>query len=160
MSTTEINILYKVAITTREFEFGKDLFQQYVNSLGIDLSFQDFTTELTTINKQYNKPKGALLIAYNNKMPIGCVAIRELDTETAELKRMFVQPAFRKHKIGRTLLAMIIDIANELNYKKIRLDTLPAMTKAQNMYRAVGFFEIPSYRFNPIKGTVYMEKNI
>src|ERR1700712_4475925 len=102
--TININISYKIAHTDEEFEFGKTLFQQYANSLDIDLSFQDFTTELKTVNKQYNKPTGALLLAYNNNIAIGCAAIRKLDTETAELKRMFVQPEFRKHKIGQTLL--------------------------------------------------------
>lgn len=158
MKINQTNISYEVADTDLEFEYGKDLIQQYAYSLNIDLAFQDFATEIETINKQYNKPRGALLLAYNNKIPVGCVAIRELDTKTAELKRMFVQPAYRKHKIGQKLLELIIHIAKEFNYNKIRLDTLPTMTQAQNIYRAFGFYEIPSYRFNPINGTVYMEK--
>jgi ribosomal protein S18 acetylase RimI-like enzyme len=58
------------------------------------------------------------------------------------------------------LLDLIIEIAKELNYKSIRLDTLPTMTKAQNLYRSFGFSEIPSYRFNPVSGTVFMEKKL
>ncbi len=160
MKPTETNISFKVANTKEEFEFAKDLFQQYESSLNIDLSFQNFATELATMDIQYNQPRGALLLAYNNKLAIGCVAIRELDIETAELKRMFVQPEYRNHKVGKRLLELIIDIAKEFNYNKIRLDTLPGMIQAQSMYRAFGFYEIPSYRFNPFKGTVYMEKRI
>ena len=155
-----MDISYKIANTIREFENGKDLFQQYANSLNLDLSFQDFTKELETIDKQYNKPRGALLLAYNKKIAAGCVGIRELDIETAELKRMYVQAEYRGHQIGRKFLELSIDIAKELNYTKIRLDTLPGMTQAQNLYRTFGFYEIPSYRFNPIKGTVYMEKKL
>ena len=154
------DILFKIANTNKEFNDGKNLFQQYANSLNLDLDFQGFSTELETIGKQYYKPKGALILAYKNNIAIGCAGIRELDKNTAELKRMFVQTDYRKYKIGRKLLELAIDIAKELNYKTIRLDTLPTMIQAQNLYRSFGFYEIPSYRFNPIKGTVYMEKNL
>ena len=136
----------------------KNLFQQYADSLSIDLSFQDFTKELKTIDIQYNKPGGSLLLAYNEHIAVGCAGIRELDTDTAELKRMFVRTEYRRYKIGQKLLELSLDIAKVLNYSKIRLDTLPGMTQAQHLYRTSGFYEIPSYRFNPIKGTVYMEK--
>ena len=155
-----MDISYKVASTSPEFEDGKNLFQQYANSLSIDLSFQDFTKELKTIDIQYNKPKGVLLLAYKENITVGCAGIRELDIDTAELKRMFVRTEYRRYKIGQKLLELSLDIAKVLNYSKIRLDTLPDMASAQNLYRAFGFYEIPSYRFNPIKGTVYMEKNL
>ncbi len=154
------DIVFRIAITENEFDEGRNLFQQYVNSLDIDLSFQDFTNELKTIEKQYNKPKGALLIAYKNEVAVGCVAIRDIDNETAELKRMYVQADFRMYKIGMSLLQQVIEIARELNYNKIRLDTLPSMTRAHDLYRSFGFYNIEPYYFNPIPGTVFMEKKI
>ena len=154
------DVLFKTATTNKEFEDGQRLFQQYANSLDLDLGFQDFSNELKLINKQYNKPKGALLLAYKNNIAVGCAGIRELDKDTAELKRMYVQPAYRKYKIGARLLELAIEIARDLNYKSIRLDTLPTMTKAQDLYRSFGFYEIPSYRFNPVSGTVFMEKKL
>lgn len=156
----KLEIIYKIANSKKEFDDGKKLFEQYAISLNIDLSFQDFNNELTIIDKQYNKPKGALLLAYMGKIPVGCAGIREFDIETAELKRMFVQTEYRGHQIGRKLLEISLDIAEKLEYNKIRLDTLPSMTQAQNLYRIFGFYEIPSYRFNPIEGTVFMEKNL
>ena len=122
--------------------------------------FPGFSNELKLIGKQYNKPKGALLLAYKNNIAIGCAGIRELDNNTAELKRMYVQPGYRKYKVGASLLTLAIEIAKELNYKSIRLDTLPTMTKAQELYRSFGFYEIPSYRFNPVSGTVFMERQL
>lgn len=154
------DIFFKIATTENEFDEARNLFQEYANSLDIDLSFQDFTNELKTIEKQYNKPKGALLLTYKNEIAIGCVAIREIDNETAELKRMYVQSDFRMYKIGMRLLQQIIEIARELNYKKIRLDTLPTMTRAQDLYRSFGFYKIEPYCFNPISGTVFMEKKL
>ena len=157
---TAEDVLFKTATTNKEFEDGQSLFQQYANSLDLDLGFQDFSNELKLIDKQYNKPNGALLLVYKNNIAVGCAGIRELNKDTAELKRMYVQPAYRKYKIGARLLELAIEIARDLNYKSIRLDTLPTMTKAQDLYRSFGFYEIPSYRFNPVSGTVFMEKKL
>ena len=88
------------------------------------------------------------------------MALRSWDKETAELKRMFVRPAYRGNKLGHRLLERIIEIAKELGYKSILLDTLPAMTEALRLYRLYGFSEIPPYRFNPVEGAVFMEKKL
>ena len=67
---TAENILFKIATTDQEFEDGQNLFQQYAESLDLDLGFQDFPNELKTIDKQYSKPTGALLLAYKNSIPV------------------------------------------------------------------------------------------
>jgi putative acetyltransferase len=155
-----MNITYRIASAEGEFEHGKGLFLKYAASLDVDLSFQNFNDELKTIHTQYNKPKGALLIAYNVRRAIGCVAIREFEYEIAELKRMFVLPEYQGLGIGRKMLDLIIDIAQQFHFKKLRLDTLPGMIHAQNLYRSYGFLEIPAYRFNPIEGTVFLEREL
>ena len=55
---------------------------------------------------------------------------------------------------------MALETATQLGYNTIRLDTLPTMIPAINLYRSVGFYDIPSYRFNPVDGAVYMEKKL
>jgi putative acetyltransferase len=156
-----MNIAYKTANTADEFKEGKKLFQQYAKSLELDLSFQNFANELETMEAQYNRPKGALILAYEEQTTIGCVAIREINTDIAELKRMFVLPEYRKYKIGKKLLELSIEIAaKEFHYKKIRLDTLPSMSAAQKLYQQFDFYQIPPYRFNPVEGTVFMEKDL
>ncbi len=157
---TQEDIVFKIANTNQEFEDGRGLFQQYADSLDFDLRFQNFSEELKTIDQQYKKPKGALLLAYKNEISVGCVGIREHEDDIAELKRLYVRPEYRSYKIGRKLLELVLDIAKELNYKYIRLDTIPSQIQAQGLYRLFGFYEIPSYRFNPVSGTVYMEKKL
>jgi ribosomal protein S18 acetylase RimI-like enzyme len=141
-----------------EFQLAKSLFQQYANSLSFNLCFQDFENELNQLSIQYNKPTGALILAYQNETAIGCVGVRYLDKEVAELKRMFVLPEFRKLKIGHRLLEEALKSAKELGYNKIRLDTLQDMVAARALYQKNGFYEITSYRHNPIAGAIYMEK--
>ena len=157
---SKTGILFKVADSNVYFEDAKNLFIEYANSLDVDLCFQNFEDELKNIQEQYGKPKGALIIAYKNNIAIGCAGIRQFDENTAELKRMFVRDEYRSLKIGKRLLEQAIDIASNLAYKKIRLDTLPGMTKAQALYRSFGFQDISAYRHNPVSGTVYMEKEL
>lgn len=153
-------IRFCIAHTTAEFDDARNLFQQYAASLNIDLSFQNFAAELNTLEAQYSAPKGAVVLAYKDEIPVGCVGIRENAPGITELKRMYVRPEYRRYKIGIKLLNIALETAIELGYNFIRLDTLPSMTPAINLYRSVGFYDIQPYRFNPIDGAVYMEKKL
>jgi putative acetyltransferase len=152
--------IYKIAEIESEFEQGKELFREYAESLGVDLSFQDFEKELNTIDQQYHRPTGGLILAFKDEQVVGCAGVRKLDGVTAELKRMYVKVENRGHHIGVELLRRSIQLGRELGYKKMRLDTLKNMTRAQSLYQSFGFYEIPLYRFNPLEGTVYMEKDL
>jgi putative acetyltransferase len=153
-------ITYRLANTDEDFETGKRLFEEYVRFLNVDLSFQNFSKELENINLQYNEPSGGLLLASYDESPVGCAGIRRLDDDIAELKRMYVKDEYRGLKIGIALLQRSIDLAKTLGYKKLRLDTLANMTKAQQLYHSFGFSEILPYRYNPLAGTIYMEKDL
>ena len=153
-----MELSYRIASSPQEFREGARLFRIYAESISIDLSFQQFDDELRSIDLQYSAPSGALLLCYFSNEAIACVGLRQIDTEIAELKRMYVSPQCRGKHIGSELLVQIIGIAKQFGYRKIRLDTLPTMHEAQALYRSHGFYEIPPYRFNPVPGTIYMEK--
>jgi N-acetylglutamate synthase-like GNAT family acetyltransferase len=58
-----------------------------------------------------------ILLAYFNGVAVGCVALQQLPEEgVCEMKRLYVQPAFRKYKIGDALVAEIIKEAKRLSY--------------------------------------------
>lgn len=156
----EAGIKYVLAQDTAHFNAGKKLFLEYVGSLGIDLSFQDFDKELLAIAEQYNKPGGALILLFDHEEPVGCIAVRKLEGEMGEIKRMYIRPSHRRAGYGKELVDKVLEVAFGLGYKTVRLDTLPDMEVAQRIYRDAGFYEIRSYRTNPIVGTVYMEKQL
>lgn len=74
------------------------------------------------------------------------------------MKRLYVSDRCKGLGIGRRLVDALMVDATAKGYRTMRLDTLPWMTAAQQMYRSLGFYEIAAYVHNPIAGTVFMEK--
>ena len=143
-----------------EHEVAKRLVEEYVRSLGVDLGFQGIEQELADFPDAYEPPSGRVLLALVDGEPVGCVAIKRLEGEICELKRLYVRPAGRGAGLGRRLTEAAIDCARELGYRSMRLDTLPSMEAARALYRALGFAEIEPYRFNPVPGTAFFEREL
>lgn len=146
-----------VADTDEDYGIAAILFKEYAAWLNIDLSFQHFDEELTELKTMYRRPEGAIILCKEANEFIGCVGIRKIDDSIAELKRMFIKPAFQKQGTGKALLQKAVELAKSLNYHVIRLDTLSYMTPAINLYKQYGFYEIPAYYNNPNETAVYFE---
>jgi ribosomal protein S18 acetylase RimI-like enzyme len=153
-------IEFKYANGKNLIEKVKQLFLEYAQSLEVDLYFQDFKTELKNLPGKYGSPDGVLILALVDGKAAGCIALRKISKNICEMKRLYVRKDYRKLGIGKRLINMIIEEAIKLNYHYIRLDTLPTMKRAQDLYASIGFYDIESYRYNPIKGTRFMELNL
>jgi ribosomal protein S18 acetylase RimI-like enzyme len=146
----------------REARFPQDrervigLFREYADSLGFDLCFQDFDTELATLPGKYALPGGRLLLAWDGDHAVGCVALRPIDCEHCEMKRLYVQPAMRGTGLGRALAERVCDEARTAGYRQICLDTLPSMQAAVGLYTDLGFAPVESYVFNPLPGALFL----
>ncbi|HXZ07908.1 MAG TPA: GNAT family N-acetyltransferase [Paraburkholderia sp.] len=136
------------------------IFREYADSLGIDLSFQDFEGVLSGLPGKFAEPHGRVLLARIDAEIVGCVAMRPIDDAICEMKRLYVRPAARGLQVGRKLASMICQVATEAGYGRIRLDTIPGMEAAQGIYASLGFREIPAYVFNPVYGVVYLEREL
>jgi ribosomal protein S18 acetylase RimI-like enzyme len=143
----------------RDIEDIVRLFKEYESHIGVDLSYQDFASELSTLPGKYAPPGGQLLIARDaRRRAIGCVAMRRLDTGRCEMKRLFVSPGGRGLGLGRTLACAIVEEAEKLGYAEIRLDTLPSMQAAIGLYRELGFIPIDPYYAGAPAGTIFMAR--
>lgn len=136
------------------------LFREYADSLGVDLCFQGFDSELAQLPGKYAAPTGRLLLAWHGADVVGCVAMRGLDTSTCEMKRLYVRPQARGEQLGRRLAQRVCSEAREAGYARICLDTLPTMTAAQQLYRTLGFEPIEPYVFNPVPGSLFLGLNL
>ncbi len=145
------------AITNEDMRHIRALFEEYAASLDFDLNFQHFDQELAHLPGEYSEPHGCLLLARSDDLVAGCIALRAMDDGICEMKRLYVRPQFRKLGLGKMLVQAIIEKARQKGYRAMRLDTVPAMERAQALYRSFGFQEIAPYRYNPIEGAVFME---
>ncbi|OGM39260.1 GNAT family N-acetyltransferase [Aspergillus bombycis] len=159
------------AHNTEHFEAAKALFTSYAEWLGLDLTFQGFSSELQSLPGQYAAPHGELLLAYSTEggIPIGCVAVRPLkqrpvemqgdvqnDRGYCEMKRLYVSPEARGIGLGKALVNSIVERAKGLGYKMMILDTLPSMMGAIQLYKRVGFVQIAPYYETPLEGTIFL----
>ncbi|MCC0657509.1 GNAT family N-acetyltransferase [Clostridioides sp. ES-S-0123-01] len=155
--TQNVILKFVEANDLENLENVKILFTEYSNSLNIDLCFQDFNNELKTLPGKYKKPSGSLILAFVDENLAGCVALKKLENDVCELKRLYVRDKFRGLKIGKILLEEIVKEAKKIGYTYMRLDTLPSMKSAQGLYEKIGFYDINPYTYNPIEGARYME---
>ncbi len=136
------------------------LFRDYAQSLGIDLTYQDFAGDLAALPGKYAPPRGALLLARRlDGTPAGCVALRPMSVPRAcEMKRLYVAPEGRSAGLGRRLAEAIVQAAEQNGYEQMYLDTLPSMQAALALYRTLQFERIDPYYPSPVAGTVYMRR--
>jgi len=109
----------------------RELFLEYQQSLGISLCFQGFDAEVAGLPGDYAIPRGGLWLATVDGALAGCVALRALGDDAAEMKRLYVRPAFRSRRLGLALAEHVIAAARERRYRTLKLDTLPSMARAQ-----------------------------
>jgi GNAT superfamily N-acetyltransferase len=140
------------------------IFQEYADSLDVDLAFQNFAEELAELPGEYAPPRGLLLLAEVDGSIAGCCALRPVDTvdyaNACEMKRLFVRKAFRGFGLGRQLAEAILDAARQAGYASVLLDTLDSMESARALYAELGFEEIPPYYHNPVAGAHYLKADI
>ncbi len=152
------------ASTAGHLEGVRVLFREYADSLGVDLCFQNFDTELRQLPGEYAAPRGTLLLAMLGDTFAGCCALRPLDSvdypNASEMKRLYVRPGFRGMGVGRMLAEATLDAARQSGYSCVLLDTLDDMEAARALYEELGFADIPPFYYNPIPGAHYLKAEL
>jgi ribosomal protein S18 acetylase RimI-like enzyme len=151
-------------VSPADWHATRVIFQEYASSLKVDLCFQGFEDELSSLPGEYAEPRGSLLLAWVDGELAGCCALRPLDSSdypnAAEMKRLYVRQFFRGSGLGRQLTEGILDAARKLGYSCVLLDTLDDMESARALYEDLGFEEIPPYYHNPYAGAHYLKVDI
>jgi putative acetyltransferase len=130
------------------------LFTEYARAVDAPCCFAGLEREVATLPGEYAPPAGRLFLALDALSSAGCVALRPLDADTAEIKRLYVRPAYRGQSVGRALAEAAIAAARQTGRRRVVLDTLPSMGEAIALYRSLDFKEFAPYLAVPTPGAV------
>jgi len=134
-----------------ELDAVRELFREYGGFVGSPIGFENFEREIASLPGEYI----CLLVAEESGWLAGCAALRTIGAGIAEMKRLYVRPAFQGRGLGRLLTERIMQEARASDHRLLRLDTLPIMGNALALYRSLGFREIPPYGRNPAEAICF-----
>ncbi len=151
-----MDVVIQPARSDADLDAAGQLIREYVDWLGIDLSFQNFDAEIADLSAKYAPPTGELFLARREDGQfLGCAGVTSSSRPGAcELKRLYVRDAARGTGTGRALAAAAVS----LGYREMLLDTLSTMSSAIGLSRTLGFETIPPYYDNPVPGAVFFVK--
>ncbi len=138
------------------------LFRDYADAIGVDLSSQNFEAEVANLPGAYAPPAGELFLAVDaDGTPVGCAGVRAFEPgRRCELKRLFVRPGVQGAGLGRRLLDAAFEAARQAGYSEMVLDCLPQLEAAIALYDRAGFKRTAPYWNNVIPGAIYFSKQI
>jgi GNAT superfamily N-acetyltransferase len=152
-------------IEIRKVPIGSDDAHRLILALNAELSAlypEDGTAcHFRLDDDEVAEGRGAFFVAYANDGPLACGAIRRVDSDTAEIKRMYVQPPARGLGVGRRLLRVLEEEARSLGAKRLALETGVRQPDAIALYTGAGFARIPAfgeYEEHPL--SVFMAKDV
>jgi putative acetyltransferase len=133
------------------------LIREYTAWLNIDMSFQNFDDEMAHIDTKYSLPNGLFWVVEEAGRLVAGVGFKHFDSTTAEVKRLYVQPAFRGQQLGDQLMRIVVDTTRQRGYQRLVLDTVPQTVAAQGLYQRMGFSPIAPYYDGPTLATQFFE---
>ena len=124
------------------------------------LEVQKYDDEIEHLEDKYGMPWGRLYLVFYENQVAGCIALRKIDDEKCEMKRLYVRPELRNKGIARMLAEKIVSDAKEIGYSSMLLDTLPFLHTAIKMYKQMGFYEIECYNNSPMDNSIYLKLDL
>ena len=98
---------------------------------------------------EVSPPKGLFLAGRFQGRPVACGALKVIEPDVADIKRMWVSDEVRGRGVGRRLLRRLVVEARALGLQRVRLDTNRALSEAIGLYRSEGFVEVPAFNDEP-----------
>jgi GNAT superfamily N-acetyltransferase len=136
------NIIYAFIDWHRKRHAGTTLTSDYYDN-------NEFEQEMASLPDKYGSGRNCILLACYNAQPAGCVALREIDSNACEMKRMFVYEQYHGKGVGRALAQALIKQAKNMGYGVMKLNTSIRQTEAQQLYENLGFIRTAPYNNMP-----------
>jgi ribosomal protein S18 acetylase RimI-like enzyme len=153
-------IIIRTPQSKQEWDTVRQMLLDYRSEFDDQTCFTSFEAEMDHIEQLYAEKDKIKLIAVDTESNAlaGCVALRPFSKRIAEMKRLYVVPAYRGYKLGRQLAEAIIKTATTQGYHSMILDTMHEMKSAQQLYQHLGFRVIPPYNHQDLSKVVCYEK--
>ncbi len=124
-----------------DYEAAKKLIKEYSKIKGAEACFVSLDRELSDLKGFYKD--GALLLGYDDANPIATIAIKKINDDQAEAKRLYIKPECRGNGYARLLLNAMLYKCRELQFKEVRFTTKPeVMSIGYALYQKMGFEEL------------------
>src|SRR4030081_3914798 len=130
------------------------LFTDYASAVDAPCCFAGLEREVAALPGEYAPPAGRLFLALDALSSAGCVALRPLDADMAEIKRLYVRAAYRGTGLGRALAEAAIAAARQTGRRPVAARRPPSMDWAIALYRSLDFKEVAPYLAAPTPGAV------
>ncbi|WP_338377592.1 GNAT family N-acetyltransferase [uncultured Flavobacterium sp.] len=143
--------LHRTNSDHKDFQKLTALFDEFL--VDIDGDEKDFFAQYNQIYIEN------VVVFYENEIPLGCGAFKELEPSIAEIKRMFVVPEGRGKGIATTILNELESWTKELNYTSCQLETSQKLENAIALYKKFGYKIIPNYgQYEGVESSICMKK--
>ena len=126
---------------SKDYEVIKDLFKEYSKIKGAEGCFVSFDKEISDLGGFY--AGGAILLGFEDDAPVACIAIRKMDNNKCEGKRLFIKPEYRGKGYARKMMNAMLEEAKKLGFKELVFTTRPeVMAIGYGLYKRMGFEEL------------------
>lgn len=132
------------------------IWREFIDDSPVSLEYQNNEADFSKISEKYSAPHGCVLLAEEDHMVLGCVAMRQATPDICEMKRLYVRPAARGKQLGRKLVEQLIADARAAGYREMRLDVQEKSLSARKLYADFGFAPAEPVSFNPVPGASFL----
>ncbi len=136
------------------YEAAKELILEYSKIKGAESCFVSLGKELADLEGFYQD--GALLLGYEGEKPVATIAIKRIEDNKAEAKRLYIKPEYRGRGYARPMLNAMLDKCRKSGIEEVRFTTKPeVMSIGYALYKKMGFEELENN-----EGTVLMRMRL
>ena len=142
-----------------DYEGVLSFLKRVFDEMGFEFLPDGKDADIRDMDRVYARGRSSFYVVDNQGEICGCVGVRGLSEEIAELKRLYLAPECREQGLGHALCVNAINDARNFGYRLIRLDTTAKSPAALALFTKLGFHEIARYNANPL-AEMFMEKTL
>jgi GNAT superfamily N-acetyltransferase len=147
------------ATNAADLELARTMWREYARVVDDPAWFPGFDAELAELASMYGPPGGTFLLAWEGDELAACGALRRIDEDAGEVRRVYVRPKFRGRGLARSISMALMGEARRIGYASVKLDVPPKLAEGVKLYQSLGFTQIPAYAGQPA-GAVCMEARV